>query len=132
MILYTDTNFVTQWHPKYASQVFPLVIPRMVSGADYDAENRWRRTAEDAPVVTPMQYLRGCVRRFHSHFPLRLLPEFPQPESRALQAKQPIRQPAGLDQRRAFGRNRKDFHLSAASLRLSISWVISVMPPSDT
>ena len=35
----------------------------MVSGADYDVENRWRRTAEDAPVVTPMQYLRGCVRR---------------------------------------------------------------------
>ena len=41
----------------------PFVIPRMVSGPDYPRRPRWRRVYDDAPVVTPTEFLRGLARR---------------------------------------------------------------------
>ena len=58
----TGSKFVDQWKSKYYSQVFPFVIPRMVSGPDYDPENKWRRKLE-SPVVTSKEFTRGFARR---------------------------------------------------------------------
>ena len=41
----------------------PFVIPRMVSGPDYPKRPRWRRVYDDAPEVTPTEFLRGLARR---------------------------------------------------------------------
>ena len=57
------SRFIDQWQPKYFSEVLPFVIPRMVSGPDYDPVNRWRRRFEDAPLVSPMEFTRGFARR---------------------------------------------------------------------
>ena len=53
---------IPQWHSKYFSQVMPFVIPRMVSGPDYDPEKRWRRSA-DAPFVSVRAFAAGFARR---------------------------------------------------------------------
>ena len=38
----TGTVLANQWESRYISAVMPFVIPRMVSGPDYDAKNRCR------------------------------------------------------------------------------------------
>ena len=48
----TFTKMIFQWHPKYASQVLPFAIPRMVSGPDYYPDRVWRRSREDVHLVT--------------------------------------------------------------------------------
>ena len=53
---------IFQWHSKYFSQVLPFVIPRMVSGPDYDPERRWRRV-EDVPFVSARAFAAGFARR---------------------------------------------------------------------
>ena len=58
----TGNEFLNQWHSKYYSQVFPFVIPRMVSGPDFDPQNKWRRRP-DAPFVTSQEFTRGVARR---------------------------------------------------------------------
>jgi hypothetical protein len=45
----TGSRFIDQWQSKYFSQVLPWVIPRMVSGPDYDPERKWRRRV-DSPL----------------------------------------------------------------------------------
>ncbi len=45
------------------SQVLPFGIPRMGSGLDYDASHRWRRVADDAPLVSDLELTRGFARR---------------------------------------------------------------------
>ena len=51
----TGFNPLRQWHSKYFSHVLPFVIPRMVSGPDFDAEERWRRIP-GAPWVSPIDF----------------------------------------------------------------------------
>ncbi len=63
MNVQAGSRFINQWHSKYFSQVLPFVIPRMVSGPDYDPDNRWRRRFADAPFVTPLEFTRGFARR---------------------------------------------------------------------
>ena len=63
MHVHAGSRFINQWHSKYVSQVLPFVIPRMVSGPDYDPEDRWRRREADAPWVTPLEFTRGFARR---------------------------------------------------------------------
>ena len=63
MHVQTGSRFINQWHSKYFSQILPFVIPRMVSGPDYDPLDRWRRREADAPLVTPMEFTRGFARR---------------------------------------------------------------------
>ena len=58
----TSTQFVNQWQSKYTSMVHPFVIPRMVSGPDYDPNNPWRHKFHDAATVTPTEFLRGMAR----------------------------------------------------------------------
>lgn len=58
----TGTQLISQWHSKYISQINPYVIPRMVSGPDYDLDNRWRRT-KDAAVVSSAEFSRLLARR---------------------------------------------------------------------
>ena len=53
----TGNEFIDQWHPKYLSQVFPLVIPRMVSGPDYDFQNRWMKRPLAQKGVTIRKYI---------------------------------------------------------------------------
>lgn len=49
----TGSRMIFQWHPKYASQVLPFAIPRMVSGPDYYPDREWRRSRQDRPTVRP-------------------------------------------------------------------------------
>ena len=35
----------------------------MVSGPDFEPQNRWRRRFDDAPIVTPIEFQRGLARR---------------------------------------------------------------------
>ena len=58
----TSTAFVDQWQSKYVSMVHPFVIPRMVSGPDYDPENPWRRNFSDAAKPTSTEFLRAMAR----------------------------------------------------------------------
>ena len=44
----TGAQKIFQWHSTYFSQVMPFVIPKMVSGPDYDPGLRWRRKFEDS------------------------------------------------------------------------------------
>ena len=51
---------------QYFSQVLPFVIPRMVSGADFNAEvaEPWRREKHsDAPLVSVNRFVAGFARR---------------------------------------------------------------------
>ena len=50
-----------QVNSKYVSQVFPVVIPRMVSGPDLFPHCRWRR-GENDPWVSPMEFASGFSR----------------------------------------------------------------------
>ena len=59
----TGGKLVPQWESKYFSQVLPFVIPRMVSGPDYDPSRRWRRRYDDAPYVSAPQFAAGFARR---------------------------------------------------------------------
>ena len=52
----SSSKWLVQWTPKYFSQVLPFVMPRMVSGPDYDPDNRWRRRFEDAPFVGALDF----------------------------------------------------------------------------
>ena len=63
--VHTGRDFINQWHSKYFSQVLPFVIPRMVSGPDYEdnPEKRWRRTQDDAPFVSSTEFTKGFSRR---------------------------------------------------------------------
>jgi hypothetical protein len=63
--VHAGREFINQWHSKYFSQVLPFVIPRMVSGPDYETETtkRWRRVYEDAPFVSSLEFTRGFPRR---------------------------------------------------------------------
>ena len=63
----TGSKLIPQWHSKYFAQVQPFVIPRMVSGPDYDMLNRWRRQYEDAPCVSPQAFVAGFARRVESN-----------------------------------------------------------------
>ena len=58
----TGNKFIPQWHGKYFSQIMPFVIPRMVSGPDFDPEKRWRRDKE-AAIVDPSVFCAGFARR---------------------------------------------------------------------
>ena len=51
-----------QFHSKHFSQVLQFVIPYMVSGPDYNPEERWRRV-EGSAVVTPREFTSGFARR---------------------------------------------------------------------
>ena len=62
LIIQTGSKFINQFHSKYFSQVFPFVFPRMVSGPDYNPEEKWRRKPE-SPVVTSKEFTRGIARR---------------------------------------------------------------------
>ena len=59
----TGGKFLPTWHTSYTSQALPFVIPRMVSGPDYLNEQRWRRVYDDAPEVSPTEFMRGFARR---------------------------------------------------------------------
>jgi hypothetical protein len=59
----TGCKAISQWNTQYFSLVLPFVIPRMVSGPDFDPRNRWRRTFDDAPIVTPRAFAAGFIRR---------------------------------------------------------------------
>ena len=59
----TGSKAIPQWNTQYFSLVLPFVIPRMVSGPDFDVRNRWRRTFDDAPVVTARDFAAGFIRR---------------------------------------------------------------------
>ena len=61
----TGMDPLRQWHSKYFSQVLPFVLPRMVSGPDFDPHQRWRRT-EDAPWVDPIDFANAFVRRIEA------------------------------------------------------------------
>ena len=65
MNVQAGSRFINQWESKYFSQVMPFIIPRMVSGPDYDSTRRWRRK-EDAPIVTSMEFTRAFPRRAES------------------------------------------------------------------
>ena len=62
--VHTGNKFIPQWHTKYFSQILPFVIPRMVSGPDYDPNpgKRWRRAPGD-PWVDPNTFCAGFARR---------------------------------------------------------------------
>ena len=66
--LYVQTGHssLLQWHSKYTSQVLPFVIPRMVSGPDYNPAERWRRTYPDAPYVSTQEFTRAFARRIEA------------------------------------------------------------------
>ena len=59
----TGSSFEKQWRPQYVTQVLPFTFPRMVGGPEFDAQDRWRRTEHDAPVVTPFAFTRSMARR---------------------------------------------------------------------
>ena len=59
----TGGQKIPQWHSKYLSQIMPFVIPRMVSGPDFFPNDRWRRTFEDAPLVSVQEFTAGFSRR---------------------------------------------------------------------
>ena len=60
----TGTKMIFQWHPKYASQVLPFAIPRMVSGPDYYPDRVWRRSREDGAVLVAVHdFVSGFARR---------------------------------------------------------------------
>ena len=59
----TGSQMISQWQSKYFSQILPFVMPRMVSGPDFNVTDRWRRTYEDAPIVTPREFAAGFARR---------------------------------------------------------------------
>ena len=59
----TGSKPIDQWNGKYFSQVLPFVIPRMVSGPDYDPLRRWRRRCDDAPHVSVQSFVAGFARR---------------------------------------------------------------------
>ena len=59
----TGGRFQDRWNTEYTSMALPFVIPRMVSGPDYPKRPRWRRVYDDAPEVTPTEFLRGLARR---------------------------------------------------------------------
>ena len=63
MHVQTGGRFLDRWNSAFTSMALPFVIPRMVSGPDYPRKPRWRRVAEDAPEVTPTEFLRGFARR---------------------------------------------------------------------
>eukprot|EP00972_Heterocapsa_arctica_P073956 10916704-Heterocapsa_arctica.AAC.1 len=46
--VHTGSSLIPQWENKYFSQIMPFVIPRMVSGPDYNPAKRWRRKYDDA------------------------------------------------------------------------------------
>ena len=61
----TGSKWLSQWCPRYFSQVLPFVIPRMVSGADFREESEpWRRQKfADAPRVSVQAFVQGFARR---------------------------------------------------------------------
>ena len=64
----TGSKLIEQWHSKYFSQIFPFVMPRMVSGPDFspNTEERWRRSFPDAPFVSIRQFVGGFARRIEA------------------------------------------------------------------
>ena len=58
----TGNQLLSQWESKYFSQILPFVIPRMVSGPDFNPEAKWRRFP-DSPRVTPLQFTKAMARR---------------------------------------------------------------------
>ena len=58
----TGSRLVDQYHSKYPSQIFPFVIPRMVSGPDYTTREKWRRNKKSAKVSVP-GFCRAFARR---------------------------------------------------------------------
>ena len=62
LTVHTGNKFIPQWQGKYFSQIMPFVIPRMVSGPDFDPEKRWRREKE-AAIVDPSVLCAGFARR---------------------------------------------------------------------
>ena len=62
----TGNTFLNQWKTEYTSLALPFVIPRAVSGPDYEESKRWRRRDDEsfkAPMVTPDEFLRGFPKR---------------------------------------------------------------------
>ena len=71
----TGHQLIPQWNSKYFSQIFPFVIPFMVSGPDFEfgdteGANRWRRrdfgSKLRAPWVSADTFLAGFARRCES------------------------------------------------------------------
>ena len=66
MMVQTGSRYLSQWCPEYFSQILPFVIPRMVSGADFqgDTSRPWRRQRlVDAPLVAIQDFVRAFARR---------------------------------------------------------------------
>ena len=59
----TNAKEVMQFHSKYFSQVLPFAIPHMCSGPDFFPDQRWRRTFEDSPWVSPQAFVAAFGRR---------------------------------------------------------------------
>ena len=59
----TGGKEVLQFHTKYVSQVLPFAIPYMCSGPDFFPDQRWRRTGENAPWVSPQVFAASFARR---------------------------------------------------------------------
>ena len=64
----TGSKLIEQWHSKYFSQIFPFVMPRMVSGPDFspNTEERWRRRFDNTPFVSIRQFVGGFARRIEA------------------------------------------------------------------
>ena len=59
----TGNKAIPQFHSQYFSQILPFVIPYMVSGPDFFPDKRWRRTHDNAPIVTPQLFAAVFGRR---------------------------------------------------------------------
>ena len=58
---------IPQFETTYFAEVLPFVFPRVCSGPDFWPDKRPRRP-DDAPLVSPQEFVAGCARRAESQF----------------------------------------------------------------